>query len=575
MFMPLYSSYLSVCTASILLCGMLWTLSLPAAFAQTGTYTAGEGTGASLTTGTFNTAVGDSAATQQATNDGGTYLGFGAGKLDIGQLNTLLGYRAGYLLNNTGSINNLYVGYIAGASAALGNPAHSNVFIGELAGTSNVGGDQNTLLGADAGQENTTGTENTFIGEASGEDNTSGSRNTFAGNGAGKSSSARGTGSQNTAIGLEALFDRRGGFRNTALGHHAGRSLDEGHNNTFLGVDAGLNTEDAGYNTFIGALAGEDNDAFNQADAGMRNTYVGFITGDKNTFGSDNVGMGTDADFVTVGSLAGRNERNILIGVSTRIGLSNSFGAGNVDNVILGYGAKAGDADGSVAVGSGAEVAGDHGIAIGYQAKANASNSIALGNATTVGAANEVFVGNLATTSIGGIVNWTATSDARLKTDVRRDVPGLSFIRRLRPVQYRLDADSLRALAPSTDLNEALVRQGATWQTGFLAQDVAEAARAEGFAFSGIVSPVAGRRHFGLRYAAFVAPLTQAVQELDAETHHLQTRLTTVEQLVVLQTSQLTRQREELQALDAALAHYEQRIRDLLGLPPTASSDTP
>ena len=51
-------------------------------------------------------------------------------------------------------------------------------------------------------------------------------------------------------------------------------------------------------------------------------------------------------------------------------------------------------------------------------------------------------------------------------------------------------------------------------QTGFIAQEVEEAAKATGFEFSGIDKPKSDNDYYGLRYAEFVVPLVKAVQEL-------------------------------------------------------------
>ena len=47
--------------------------------------------------------------------------------------------------------------------------------------------------------------------------------------------------------------------------------------------------------------------------------------------------------------------------------------------------------------------------------------------------------GNAATSTIGGSVNWTATSDGRFKSNVEENVVGLDFINKLRPVTYQMD----------------------------------------------------------------------------------------------------------------------------------------
>ena len=50
--------------------------------------------------------------------------------------------------------------------------------------------------------------------------------------------------------------------------------------------------------------------------------------------------------------------------------------------------------------------------------------------------------------------------------------------------------------------------------TGFLAQDVEEAARQTGYDFSGLVKPQNENDLYSLRYSDFVVPLVKAAQEL-------------------------------------------------------------
>ncbi|MCB0619900.1 MAG: hypothetical protein KDC41_14560, partial [Saprospiraceae bacterium] len=51
--------------------------------------------------------------------------------------------------------------------------------------------------------------------------------------------------------------------------------------------------------------------------------------------------------------------------------------------------------------------------------------------------------------------------------------------------------------------------------TGFIAQEVEEAAREVGYDFSGVDAPDNPDDIYGLRYAEFNVPLVKAVQELD------------------------------------------------------------
>ena len=50
-------------------------------------------------------------------------------------------------------------------------------------------------------------------------------------------------------------------------------------------------------------------------------------------------------------------------------------------------------------------------------------------------------------------------------------------------------------------------------QTGFIAQEVEQAAHDLGYKFSGVDMPVNKNDYYGIRYAQFVAPLIKAVQE--------------------------------------------------------------
>ena len=52
--------------------------------------------------------------------------------------------------------------------------------------------------------------------------------------------------------------------------------------------------------------------------------------------------------------------------------------------------------------------------------------------------------------------------------------------------------------------------------TGFIAQEVEQAARETGFDFSGVDKPKSNDDYYGLRYAEFVVPVIKAMQEQQA-----------------------------------------------------------
>ena len=71
--------------------------------------------------------------------------------------------------------------------------------------------------------------------------------------------------------------------------------------------------------------------------------------------------------------------------------------------------------------------------------------SAALGLSTTITASHQTRVGTSAMSSIGGFQSWTTLpSDARYKTNVKENVPGLAFINKLRPVTYQIDVDGIQ-----------------------------------------------------------------------------------------------------------------------------------
>ena len=152
-------------------------------------------------------------------------------------------------------------------------------------------------------------------------------------------------------------------------------------------------------------------------------------------------------------------------------------------------------------------------------ASPNLSNTTCLGNAATVTASNTIALGNTSITSIKGQVGFTTYSDSRAKTAIAENVPGLAFIQKLRPVTYHYDIRRQNALLGISDT--------AMWEgkydiekmtfSGFLAQEVEQAARSIGYNFSGVDAPKNDKSLYGLRYAEFTVPLVKAVQEQQAQ----------------------------------------------------------
>jgi hypothetical protein len=147
-------------------------------------------------------------------------------------------------------------------------------------------------------------------------------------------------------------------------------------------------------------------------------------------------------------------------------------------------------------------------------------NATAIGNIAFANQSNKVRLGNGAVTVIEGAVNFTAFSDGRFKYNIKEDVSGLNFIMKLRPVTYQFDTKKFdqRFLPPTffetnNKMEESYNQASLMRRTGFIAQEVENAANETGFVFDGIIKPKSEKDHYGLSYASFVVPLVKAMQE--------------------------------------------------------------
>jgi hypothetical protein len=339
----------------------------------------------------------------------------------------------------------------------------------------------NIFIGSNAGIHNTTdGIENTALGFNALSANTTGDGNTAMGQGA---LMVNDTGYNNTAIGKLAQRDNYGGQNNTALGMASLLLNSEGENNTAVGVTA-LVLNQGSNNCATGAFAMEAN------TYGEWNTAVGTVALQENIEGNYNTALGANA-----------------LGVNT-IG---SF------NVGVGFGALANSYKGS------------HNTAVGMGIITSVDslyNSSALGYNAVINANNKVRLGNSLVTAIEGQVAFTHPSDGRFKYDVNEDIPGLDFITRLRPVSYRFNKlEYSRCIGEKPDEAQILEmqrQQAEMVSTGFIAQEVDQAARDAGFVFDAVHKPQNDQDTWGLAYSQFVVPLVKAIQEQQVEIERLQ-----------------------------------------------------
>ncbi|MBS1936433.1 MAG: tail fiber domain-containing protein [Bacteroidetes bacterium] len=360
---------------------------------------------------------------------------------------------------------------------------------------SNSSGHNNTAMGYSAMALNSSGYRNTAMGSLSFVNNTTGWQNTAMGCGTlGFNSS----GKNNSAMGYYALYNNTTGNSNVAMGPMALYRNTDRSNIVAVGDSAlynnGLNAQpdnsiegiyDAHDNTAVGSKA-----LFSNA-RGSLNTALGFRALYYNSTGFSNVGIGA---YALNNSLYGNNNTAVGYFAATNVGTGGNNTA---------IGAYAGIPGGNNSLSNTG--------ALGYNATPTAANRITIGTSTN---------NNLT----GGFGAWQNLSDGRFKRNVQEDVPGLAFITKLRPVTYNLDAaavdeytgvkEKMEVAGKVPDWYAERIREVSQEKlTGFIAQEVEQAAKDAGYDFDGVQHPHGDQDHYTLGYATFVVPLVKAVQE--------------------------------------------------------------
>jgi hypothetical protein len=232
--------------------------------------------------------------------------------------------------------------------------------------------------------------------------------------------------------------------------------------------------------------------------SGGSNIALGWESLHNNISGNDNIAIGRCALELNT------NSTNIAIGYFA--GNTNVTGAWNT---IIGYTAD---------------------VSYSYQ-----TNSTCIGYNAVVAASNQAVIGNSSVNSIGGWADWTTWSDKRFKRDLSSNVPGLSFIMKLNPVTYRMDVDAVAAFLHTPDslrLRESEAIKAGILYSGFVAQEVEQAANEIGYDFSGVDKPQNAQSYYGLRYAEFTVPLVKAVQEQQAMIEEQKARIESLQEQI-------------------------------------------
>ena len=426
---------------------------------------------------------------------------------------------------------------------------NSSIFIGEGVGYSNTIGGANTIIGYNSFSNNTEGVNNTGVGV-----------NTLLMNVTGKFNSAYGfmslfqnsVGQDNTAIGISSLCGNTIGSYNTAIGGYSLENNTVGSYNTALGLVSlyknisGTRNTSVGVNSLKENISGKDNVAFGfgaltHNTSGNSNVAIGINALFNNTTQSNLVAIGDSALYHNgIGAGFGEAEANSAIG--SKALYSNTEGGYNVAS---GNKALYSNTTGSLNTANGVQALhyntiGSFNTAIGYNAKQYGTDqynttSLGHGAGNYYNLTNYIEIGNTSVVWIGGEVTWHTYSDKRIKKNINENVVGLDFINKLRPVTYNLDVHAQNKLI-RRDRDE---KEEGEWpekyniekkkMTGFIAQEVEQAAQEVGYEFSGVSKAKDDLGMYSVSYSQFVVPLVKAVQELAEENRKLKKRLEKLE----------------------------------------------
>ncbi len=279
-----------------------------------------------------------------------------------------------------------------------------------------------------------------------------------------------------------------GVYSNLFVGVGAGNSGTTSGSNAAFGYQALNSANTNGYCTAIGAGA-------LKLTTGPSNTAIGYYALPVNAGGSYNTACGLYAGF-----------NNTAGGYNTFLGMYSGYG-----NTIGSYNTCVGYA--------------------AYPSTAALTNATAIGYGAIVNASYKIRVGDPTVTVIEGQVAFT-TSDGRFKNNVKEEVKGLEFIKKLRPVNYNFDTKKFDEflIKNMPDSIKILHRKGVDYtpstniiRTGFIAQEVEKAAKDCGFITDIVHVPVDENDNYSIAYGNMIVPLVKAVQELSKITDNIPT----------------------------------------------------
>jgi hypothetical protein len=382
--------------------------------------------------------------------------------------------------------------FFAGGGAGTGNTGTQVTGVGASSISTNNSGASNSGLGYQSLKANSSGANNSAVGSNAMLSNTTGAANTAVGS---ESLRTNTTGSNQSAFGYRAAYNSNASGPNDAFGHEALFSNTSGYWNTAFGYRALYSNTSALYNVGIGAQALYTN------TTGTHGVAVGFDALLSNTTGSDNTAVGYAALFSNTSAT-----ENTALGFSALRNVSSGS-----NNTAIGN--NCGQAYSSYT----------NCTFLGSDADANKNgltNSMALGFASVVDSSNKTVIGNSGTLTTGYYGTLVALSDGRFKREIKENVPGMDFINKLRPVTYYFDIHKLdqhlygdKAAEYEKAIGSGIAAKEKIRYTGFIAQEVEQAAQSIKYDFSGVVKPQTDKGHYGVDYSEFVVPIVKGMQE--------------------------------------------------------------
>ncbi|AXE17089.1 hypothetical protein DR864_04735 [Runella rosea] len=393
---------------------------------------------------------------------------------------------------------------------ALGNQrsGSDNVAYGYKAMEMSLGADSCTAIGYLALNKNVANGRMTAIGRSAME-------NTEA--------NALGINSFNVAIGYMSLVNVLStGTNNVAIGRNALLNTSSGSSNTAAGFGALISNTTGAFNVGIGSGASNDN------TTGTDNVAIGYRTLSGNKINTRNVAVGYEAmRYADSRTTSGIQAYNTAVGYKAMHGsttAANNTGANNVaigDSVLVNV--TSGSFNTVVGAFAGNNITtGSNNTVIGFGAEVPSGTS-----------SNQVRIGNSAISYAGVQVAWTITSDRRLKENIKPIANGLAFIKALRPVVYHRTNN----LMPDREL-------------GFIAQELQEVMPQLGITNWGMIRSD-DKGFLTVRYNDLIAPIISAVQEQQTQLDSGKKRRSTLKTISVVDYNLLNAQ------ADAILERFE------------------